>query len=68
MYFEFLNFGEKWCRQYIAAPVAPTKGAAGPAIAAKIYDNIPLTASEMVAVEMGSTTPQDRSYTRNSSH
>jgi hypothetical protein len=55
LYFEFHFFGKKWCLQHTAAPVAPTKGAAvPPAITAKIYDNIPLTASAVIAAVMGS--------------
>jgi hypothetical protein len=53
-------------------PVATTnsKGTAGPAIniAAKVYDNISWTASEVVAAVMGSAMLRERSYTRNSSH
>jgi membrane associated rhomboid family serine protease len=54
----------------LAASVAPTKGSAGPAIAAKIYDYISLTASEVVAAVMGSAMLRERSYTtsRNSSY
>jgi hypothetical protein len=68
MYFEFPIIGENWCLRHIAAPVAPTKGAAGPAIAGKIYDQIPLTASEVVAAVIGSAMLWERSYMRNSSH
>jgi Zn-dependent membrane protease YugP len=61
--FRVSYFRQKMVSSAYSCPgaVAPTKGAAGPAIAAKIYENIPLTASKVVAAVMGSAMLRERS-------